>query len=186
MDIAISPWSSDVFVLLSASKVRVTSCRLGDQVLRNRRAEYGQCTLQIHKHSSERGASLSSRSEPLLPLFMLLNSFRSSCQRASSSLPRRLGRVSTFRPSLIPVRHLNITPEPLRMAAKPGLFEDATPDIVKNNKGLHMLTMSTPNGQKVQILLEELKDLYGTKWSYTLLHIMTNVQKEDWFLRLDP
>ena len=68
----------------------------------------------------------------------------------------------------------------------PGLTEADTPDIIKNNKGLHLLTMSTPNGQKVQILLEELKELYGTKWSYTLLSIMTNVQKEDWFLRLDP
>lgn len=68
----------------------------------------------------------------------------------------------------------------------PGLYEAATPDIIKNNKGLHLLTMSTPNGQKLQILLEELKDLYGIKWSYTLLSIITNVQKEDWFLRLDP
>ena len=27
--------------------------------------------------------------------------------------------------------------------------------------------MNTPNGQKVQILLEELKDIYGTEWTTT-------------------
>ncbi|KAG8530492.1 uncharacterized protein KY384_004995 [Bacidia gigantensis] len=66
-----------------------------------------------------------------------------------------------------------------------GLFEDATPDPVKNAKGLHLITQSTPNGQKVQIMLEELKDVYGTEWTQSIIHIMTNIQKEDWFLRLD-
>jgi glutathione S-transferase len=46
--------------------------------------------------------------------------------------------------------------------------------------------MSTPNGQKVQILLEELSLAYGTTWSTTLINIMTNEQKKEWFLRLDP
>lgn len=27
--------------------------------------------------------------------------------------------------------------------------------------------MNTPNGQKVQIMLEELKDIYGTEWTMT-------------------
>ena len=27
--------------------------------------------------------------------------------------------------------------------------------------------MSTPNGQKVQIMLEELADVYGTEWTTT-------------------
>lgn len=30
-------------------------------------------------------------------------------------------------------------------------------------QGLHLITQSTPNGQKVQILLEELKEIYGTE-----------------------
>lgn len=46
--------------------------------------------------------------------------------------------------------------------------------------------MNTPNGQAVQILLEELKDAYGTEWTTTLVDIMTNDQKKEWFLRLDP
>jgi hypothetical protein len=46
--------------------------------------------------------------------------------------------------------------------------------------------MNTPNGQAVQVLLEELKDAYGTEWTTTLVDIMTNEQKKEWFLRLDP
>jgi glutathione S-transferase len=46
--------------------------------------------------------------------------------------------------------------------------------------------MNTPNGQAVQILLEELKDTYGTEWTTTLVDIFTNDQKKEWFLRLDP
>ena len=56
----------------------------------------------------------------------------------------------------------------------------------KNAKGLHLLTMNTPNGQAVQVLLEELKDAYGTEWTTTLIDIFTNDQKKEWFLRLDP
>ncbi|KAI9790216.1 MAG: hypothetical protein M1835_001121 [Candelina submexicana] len=66
------------------------------------------------------------------------------------------------------------------------LYTDETPKEVKEAKGLHLITQSTPNGQKVQILLEELKDIYNTEWTTTLINIMTNEQKKDWFLRLDP
>jgi len=66
------------------------------------------------------------------------------------------------------------------------LYGDDTPAGVKNAKGLHLITQSTPNGQKVQILLEELADVYGTEWTTTLINISTNEQKKDWFLRLNP
>ena len=36
--------------------------------------------------------------------------------------------------------------------------------------------MNTPNGQKVQIMLEELKDVYGTEWDYTLMSDPLNNQ----------
>ncbi|KAK6078898.1 glutathione s-transferase II [Seiridium cupressi] len=39
------------------------------------------------------------------------------------------------------------------------LYVSETPDEVKNAKGLHLLTMSTPNGQAVQIFLEELAEV---------------------------
>jgi glutathione S-transferase len=32
-------------------------------------------------------------------------------------------------------------------------------------QGLHLITLNTPNGQKLQIYLEELKDVYGTEWT---------------------
>jgi len=66
------------------------------------------------------------------------------------------------------------------------LYISDTPSEVKNAKGLHLLTMNTPNGQAVQVLLEELKDAYGTEWTTTLIDIFTNDQKKEWFLRLDP
>ena len=66
------------------------------------------------------------------------------------------------------------------------VYTDETPAEVKNAKGLHLLTMNTPNGQAVQIMLEELKDLNGFQWTTTLVDISTNDQKKDWFLRLDP
>jgi len=66
------------------------------------------------------------------------------------------------------------------------LFIDETPKVVKDAKGLVLVTQSTPNGQKVQILLEELADAYGTSWDTLVINISTNVQKKEWFLRLDP
>lgn len=53
-------------------------------------------------------------------------------------------------------------------------------------QGLHLLTHNTPNGQKVQILLEELHDVYGTEWTTTVIDIAGREQKKDWFLRLNP
>ena len=88
-------------------------------------------------------------------------------------------------------------------SAMASLIGEDTPPSVKNAKGLHLVTQSTPNGQKVQIMLEELKLKYGTEWTSTIISIMTNEarlpvppiskklltwiqQKKDWFLRLDP
>ncbi|KAF4631464.1 hypothetical protein G7Y89_g6665 [Cudoniella acicularis] len=70
------------------------------------------------------------------------------------------------------------------MASK--FYLDDTPEDVKDAKGLHMVTLGTPNGKKVQIMLEELKEKYGTEFTFTMLDIRTNDQKKDWFLRLNP
>lgn len=35
--------------------------------------------------------------------------------------------------------------------------------------------MSTPNGQKVQIMLEELHEVYGTEWTQTLMYIALSI-----------
>ncbi|KAH8807351.1 glutathione S-transferase [Xylogone sp. PMI_703] len=66
------------------------------------------------------------------------------------------------------------------------LYTDQTPAVVKNATGLHLITEQTPNGKKVQILLEELKDVYGTEWTTSLIDLETDEQKEDWFLRINP
>jgi len=66
------------------------------------------------------------------------------------------------------------------------LYIDETPASVKEAKGLHLITQSTPNGQKVQIFLEELADAYGFEWTQTIINISTNEQKKEWFLRLNP
>jgi hypothetical protein len=59
------------------------------------------------------------------------------------------------------------------------LYGDDTPDSVKNAKGLHLITMSTPNGQKVQIMLEELADLYGVEWDTTKMCALPSPQRPD-------
>jgi glutathione S-transferase len=62
-----------------------------------------------------------------------------------------------------------------------------TPEEVKNSKGLHLMTTNTPNGQKVQIFLEELQAKYGgPKYDFNLIKISTNEQKKDWFLAINP
>ncbi len=70
--------------------------------------------------------------------------------------------------------------------ASHNLYGDDTPDDVRNAKGWHLITQNTPNGQAVQIYMEELKDKYGFDFTTTLINISTNEQKKDWFLRLDP
>jgi len=65
-------------------------------------------------------------------------------------------------------------------------YLEGTPEEVKNAKGLHIVTQSTPNGKKVQIMLEELNEVYGIEYTHTLINIQTNEQKKDWFLKLNP
>jgi len=51
------------------------------------------------------------------------------------------------------------------------LYTDETPDAIKNSKGLHLVTQNTPNGQKVQIMLEELAAVYPDfKWETTKMY----------------
>ncbi|KAH8129942.1 glutathione S-transferase [Trichoderma asperelloides] len=62
-----------------------------------------------------------------------------------------------------------------------------TPIQIKASKhALQLLTENTPNGKKVQILLEELHDIYGTSWATHLIDLETDEQKKNWFLRLNP
>lgn len=49
-----------------------------------------------------------------------------------------------------------------------------------------MITEQTPNGKKVQNLLEEFKDVYGIQWTASLLDLETDEERKDWLLRLIP
>ena len=47
---------------------------------------------------------------------------------------------------------------------------DEVKQLTMLQQGLHLITMSTPNGQKVQIMLEELADVYGTTWDTSFVY----------------
>lgn len=53
-------------------------------------------------------------------------------------------------------------------------------------QGIELLTFGTPNGHKVSILLEELKEAYGKDYTAQAVPIMDNVQKEAWYVKLNP
>lgn len=52
--------------------------------------------------------------------------------------------------------------------------------------GIELLTCNTPNGVKISILLEELKEAYGLDYVYQNIDIMENIQKEPWLTRRSP
>ncbi|KEF56863.1 uncharacterized protein A1O9_07053 [Exophiala aquamarina CBS 119918] len=61
------------------------------------------------------------------------------------------------------------------------------PSGLIGNKGIELLTAGTPNGFKISILLEELKEAYGKKYTYQNLDIVKyNDQKEPWFIKVGP
>ncbi|KAJ1299660.1 hypothetical protein OPQ81_009112 [Rhizoctonia solani] len=51
---------------------------------------------------------------------------------------------------------------------------------------LLLYTATSPNGYKVSILLEELKDAYGLQYTFRNIDIRTNEQKEEWYLKINP
>ncbi|PCH41380.1 glutathione S-transferase C-terminal-like protein [Wolfiporia cocos MD-104 SS10] len=57
----------------------------------------------------------------------------------------------------------------------------------EGSKPLMFYTGPTPNGRKVSIFLEELKAAYGgPDYDIFSIDISTNVQKEPWFIKLNP
>ncbi|KAI8978798.1 glutathione S-transferase C-terminal-like protein [Trametes punicea] len=55
-----------------------------------------------------------------------------------------------------------------------------------SSKPLLLYTAGTPNGRKASIFLEELKAVYGLSYDVHAINISKNVQKEPWFLKLNP
>ncbi|KAH9938451.1 glutathione S-transferase-like protein [Fomitopsis serialis] len=59
--------------------------------------------------------------------------------------------------------------------------------MATGNKPLLLYTSATPNGHKVSVFLEELKAAYGgPDYDVFGINISTNVQKEPWFIKLNP
>ncbi|RFU35352.1 hypothetical protein B7463_g985, partial [Scytalidium lignicola] len=52
--------------------------------------------------------------------------------------------------------------------------------------GIELLTFGTPNGHKASIILEELKEAYGKEYTFQSINIMQNIQKEPWFIKINP
>ncbi|KAK8116073.1 hypothetical protein PG984_012575 [Apiospora sp. TS-2023a] len=63
---------------------------------------------------------------------------------------------------------------------------DSEPTGLIAKKGIELLTFGTPNGYKASILLEELKEAYGTEYTWQSINIMKNTQKEPWFTAVCP
>ncbi|KAF1816570.1 glutathione S-transferase [Eremomyces bilateralis CBS 781.70] len=57
---------------------------------------------------------------------------------------------------------------------------------LKATKGIEFLTAPTPNGIKVSILLEELKEAYGKDYTWQSINLYKSVQKEPWFIAVNP
>lgn len=63
----------------------------------------------------------------------------------------------------------------------------STSRILANMKPVQLYTAPTPNGQKVSIMLEEIKALNPSfEYETRNIDIMKNEQKEDWFLNMNP
>lgn len=63
---------------------------------------------------------------------------------------------------------------------------DGRPTGLTAKTGLELLTFGTPNGHKISIMMEELKEFYQLDYVYQSINIMQNIQKEKWFTDLGP
>jgi len=65
-------------------------------------------------------------------------------------------------------------------------YHKDTPSSITQSRGIHLLSYSTPNGQKVQILLEELLATYGLEFTTTHIQLFQGEHKKEWFLQICP
>ncbi|KAK3902566.1 hypothetical protein C8A05DRAFT_44045 [Staphylotrichum tortipilum] len=62
----------------------------------------------------------------------------------------------------------------------------AEPTGLAAKSGIELLTFGTPNGVKASIILEELKQAYGTPYTVQTINISKNTQKAPWYTALNP
>ncbi|CAK7221405.1 Glutathione S-transferase 2 [Sporothrix curviconia] len=66
------------------------------------------------------------------------------------------------------------------------MAEENRPTGTVATKGIELLTHDTPNGYKASVLLEELHDAYGINYTWQGIDISKGIQKEPWFVALNP
>ncbi|KAI1801928.1 glutathione S-transferase [Daldinia bambusicola] len=66
------------------------------------------------------------------------------------------------------------------------MAEQPEPTGLIAKSGIELLTFTTPNGLKISILLEELKEAYGKDYTYQSVNIMKGTQKQPWFTAINP
>lgn len=71
------------------------------------------------------------------------------------------------------------------MSTQPQNNPDRAKGLIAKS-GIELLTFGTPNGHKASILLEELKDAYNKSYVWQSVPIMDNIQKEQWYTKLNP
>ncbi|KAI0878703.1 glutathione S-transferase [Hypoxylon argillaceum] len=81
------------------------------------------------------------------------------------------------------VRYSTTRQQPLDISTSLQLnYEMSEPTGLIAKSGIELLTFGTPNGYKISILLEELKEAYGKEYTWQSVNIMKNTQKEPWFI----
>ncbi|KAF3061021.1 Disulfide-bond oxidoreductase YfcG [Daldinia childiae] len=66
------------------------------------------------------------------------------------------------------------------------MAEQPEPTGLIAKSGIELLTFTTPNGLKISILLEELKEAYGKEYTWQSVNILKNTQKQPWFTAINP
>ncbi|THH03557.1 hypothetical protein EW146_g10407, partial [Bondarzewia mesenterica] len=56
----------------------------------------------------------------------------------------------------------------------------------ESKPAITLYTVTTPNGRKVSVFLEDLKAAYGLQYDTYKIDFSKNEQKEPWFIKINP
>lgn len=80
--------------------------------------------------------------------------------------------------------------EPTGLIAQSGIelltFGQPPPLLPHPLSHLHWPLLGTPNGHKISVFLEELKEAYGRDYTAQSINISKNTQKQPWYTALNP
>ncbi|KAI1811209.1 glutathione S-transferase [Poronia punctata] len=112
----------------------------------------------------------------------ITTSFSSSSSLYSKTLISSVTRRQTL-PTTRPAYSFTITSRTASTSSssREEKEEMSEPTGLIAKSGIELLTFGTPNGYKISILLEELKEAYGKEYTWQSINITKNTQKEPWF-----